>query len=336
MGNFRWWFGKLITYSSDTTDFNQSTTQFRNMDTDGSTLFWVHHDRLLSMDISTPGAPSQIDTISIPGSSGCGLRVTADGSTAFVASGSAASSSGGSTDYVVAYDVSDPANLTKISDLSNPDLHGGHGIALGPNENYLYVTAYRTDQFTAVDVSDTTNMSVTDAVAATHVHDVAIESGGNYAFASAHDSYFYSFDISDPTNISKLATIDYTGLHTNGAAARLGPNEEYFYMGCGGYLLTIDITDPANPAEVDRLADKWNPYRLKIDGNRMYGSVSGDSGDQGFVPVYDISTPSSPAKLDDAQSDGLRHIEVEYHPSANYVYAADTDTQYLTVYELNP
>ena len=70
-----------------TNDFNTDTTQFRVMHAVGNTLFWVHHHRLLALDISDPASPSQIGSAPLPSEAGCGLRVRSDGQYAFVGDG---------------------------------------------------------------------------------------------------------------------------------------------------------------------------------------------------------------------------------------------------------
>lgn len=333
-----------ITHIADTNAYTQNS-KARNLYTLGDTLYKVHNERLITFDTSDPTAPTELDAFVLDtadtSNHGLGIRVTSDGQYAFVGDGSYSETS--NNDVLWVLDVSDPNNITEVTNISDSRLFGSHGLALGPNEDYLYVTAYRDDRFTVVDVSDPANPTITDSIQEVDsgddslhsFHDVAVPSAGDYAFCSSHASYFYSIDVSDPNNISIVDSIDYSNLW-NGAGARLSADENYFFMGAGdspGNLIAIDVSDPTNCVEVSRASDH-RPYRLRIRDGIAYTSTRGPDSGMPSIGAWDVSDPTNVEFLErgvnDAFTDG--YIDHELDPDEGYVYGAHGGNEYLSTF----
>ena len=126
----------------------------RKPGTDTLLLTPYRADRFSTFDISDRNNPSLNVSTSFPDlDDGRGLDVAGD--TAFIAD---------QNGRVIAVDVSDPDNPTQISSLSDSDLNGARECRLSESEDELVVAGRDSDIATVVDVSDETNMQVSDTV----------------------------------------------------------------------------------------------------------------------------------------------------------------------------
>lgn len=323
-----------VWWRSDTNQFEEPENRNRNMDVHKGSLFLVQqHGNFMSIDISDPDYPVQRDVVDVE--SGLGLRITDDGY-AYIGpsySGSA------EDDRLKVVDVSDPDNLGTPSYHQSDIIDGGsHGMALGPDQDWLYITTWGSTPtgVAAVDISGRENPSFEDHVDFDEAHDIAVESTGNYAFISTHETKVASIDISDPTNMSVLDELDYTSEH-NGAGARLSEDENYFFFGAGedpGDFYSIDISDPSNLSEADKV-ESAKIYRLRVDGDRVYGIHSGSvtGAPDESLHAFDVSDPTNVDYLGGAGAHSNDNNEVELHPRSDHIYAVATgDVHRLSVF----
>lgn len=311
----------------------------RSMFVLGDVLYWAHNYNFITYDISDPSNPVELDRYNISNASMVGVRVLSDGSYAFVGDGSD-NTDGGFGDRLRVFDVSDTSNISLVATLTDgTDMYGAHGMALSPDENHLYVTCYRGNTFTSVDISDPTNPFIADSIAMNYAHDVEVKSDGNSAFVSTHETMFYSVDISDPTNMSIVDSIDYTYAgHTevNGAGARLDPTENYFFMSVSqvtgeGHksFVSIDVSDPTNCTEADSFltSELPRPYRIRYDTNTdyIYCATNDDSNYGGAVSI-DVSDPTNMSIAHEYLDDYLGFNEIALDDTGQYVYAGTANS----------
>ena len=327
----KWDIDYQLIHRADERDPPEPSTHYRNMDHADDLLVWVHHERITTWDISDGLAPVKLGETPLPNEGGCGVRITADGQYAFATDGHPTYLT--PANDVRMFDVSDPTNPTEIAVISHEHLRRPHGMALGPDEDVLYVTGwvdYPSDGYlVAIDVTDPHDPEITDTVYVDNAHDVDITSDGEYAFVGCHGEYVYSLDVSDRYDLQILDVLDFTpsGLgYTDiirGGGGRLTADEQYFLTGAGtdpGYLISVDVSDPTALSVASEASVPHNaPYRLRIaDDGRVYTGSGFD-----WVDVWDASDPTD---LDHLSSEHAHMaIEVEIHPDQDVVYGAGID-----------
>lgn len=316
-----------LIHRANVRDPPQPSTHYRNMDHAGDVLVWVHHERITLWDISDGLNPAKLGEAPLPNEGGCGVRITDDGQYAFATDGHPSFLS--PSNDVRIFDVSDPTDPTEIAMVSDPHLRRPHGMSLGPNEDYLYVTGwvdYPEDGYlVAIDVTDPHEPEITDSIYVDNAHDVEITSDDTYAFVGCHGQYVYSIDISDKENMEVLDILDFThdGLGyldwIAAGGARLTDDEQYLLTGSGrepGYLISVDVSDPNDLSVAsDAQVPHDGPYRLRIadDGLVYTGSID-------WVDVWDASDPED---ISHVSSEHFHMaVEVELHPDQDVLYGS--------------
>jgi hypothetical protein len=144
------------------------------------------------------------------------------------------------------------------------------------------------------------------------VQDVAVD--GGYAYVAAGEAGLRVVDISDPNT---PAEVGFTGSGWLKAARGVAVAGDYAYIACGvfnpavheGHLLIIDISDPANPAEVGFSEQLWQEPALDVAvvGSYAYvvGSYSGLTSSDGGLWILNISNPAAPSKVGSYDSPGF-------------------------------
>ena len=260
-----------ITFESENTAFTRShNNRTRNMVVVGDTLYWMQSDRLTSFDISDKLTPVESDNIVLGELGFIGLRVTSDGY-AYCATGS--DSPNDNKIFVV--NVNDPSNMVHEATFEDADVYGSHGLALSPDENTLYVTAFNADKFTSIDITNRTTLQKLDSIDMVRCHDVDITPDGDFAIVTRYNNPItavVSVDVSDPSNMQILDTLSYGDTPNKGAGARLSvdENSRYFFFGLSdgdgqsGHLVCVDCIDPHNLKEISRIRAVSFPYRMRI------------------------------------------------------------------------
>lgn len=324
----KWDIDYQLLHRADQADPPEPSTHYRNLDHADDLMVWVHHERITTWDISDGLNPVELGEAPLPNEGGCGVRITEDGEYAFATDGHPTYLD--PANDVRMFDVSDPTDPTEIAMVSHPDLRRPHGMALGPDEDVLYVTAwvdYPSDGYlVAIDVTDPHDPAVTDTVYVDNAHDVEITSDGNYAFVGCHGEYVYSLNVSDAHDLQVLDVLDLTtnGLgYTDtirGGGGRLTADEQYFLTGSGtdpGYLISVDVTDPTDLSTASQASVPHNsPYRLRIADDGLVYTGSGFD----WVDVWDASDPTDLRHL--SSEHAHMAIEVEVHPDQDVVYGA--------------
>ncbi len=324
-------------------DFNK-----RNMDTYGDNTLVIagrfFDAGIYTFDISDPLDPRILDyydTTAYDGST-LGVRVSSDG---YVFAGQGSDLKGFSRGgHLHIFDIRDPSNIVKVTTLTDDyALWGSHGLALGQDEDYLYVTSYRPDDqieagLAIIDVRDRASPEITGVVEGRQYHDVAVTGDGNYAFVTDygiddHVAGVITVDISDKENpeaVNKWMVTEIDGGFDFTAGARLSNNEQYFYFGAGeqednleGGLAVLDVTDPLNPTLASFASagiKHRGPYRLRLDEDENYAFTVHTTRIPG-INVWDISDPQN-IKHHKHIAEGGQALEVEIHPNGRYIYTS--------------
>jgi hypothetical protein len=145
------------------------------------------------------------------------------------------------------------------------------------------------------------------------VQDVTVD--GGYAYVAAGEAGLRVVDVSDP---SAPAEAGFAGGGWSKSARGVAVAGDYAYIACGifnfavhkGHLLVVDISDPANPAEVGFSEKLWQEPALDVAVMGSYAYVVGsrsvtNSPPNGGLWILDISNPAAPSKVGSYDSPGF-------------------------------
>ena len=146
---------------------------------------------------------------------------------------------------------------------------GGRDVAV--QGNYAYITT--SDRIAIVDVSKKTSINV---VAYIDLKVRRLDVSGRYLVTGGNDIFLYIFDISDPTNPSLLGTWSdpYNDVYRSVSSVAILGDHVYVVDYHWG-IHVVDISDPANPVEVNSVIGESDPNAndIKIFGEYVFIST---------------------------------------------------------------
>jgi hypothetical protein len=195
--------------------------------------------------------------------------------------------------FVPNYRVNDDVQVWNVQNPAAPflqmTLHGTDSLSVHDvtvQGNRLYMSGWGGTE----DIWDITNLDTQPPVllgsftAGVHTQDVSVSEDGRYLFCPrelSSNGDVNVFDVSDPTNVTKVATLTQADLGiaaTSPSTSKIMGNYLYVAWYQQG-LVIFDISDPTNPIMVGNY-DTW-------PGN-SFGGVGGGDGDWGVWPFLGI------------------------------------------------
>jgi hypothetical protein len=264
--------------------------------------------------------------------------------------------------YLLAIDISNPANPAPIAEYDSIDVMG-----LALSGNYLYTSAIHT-ALAVFDVSDPAQPSLAwsfnepSAIGRVSIYDnlafiragtsglwilgvsnawapeilshyrtprstTAVASYRNYAYAADTDSGIQILDISDPRyphHESSFPVFTYY---------RIVIDSSYAYIAQPSQGLTIlDLSQPANPILAGAVDLPGSEIGVFVQGNRAYVTTS-DTTSQYDISIIDVSNPSSPDAMGNCQ---LPDRPMNLWVSEQYAYLACRGAGLVIVDVSNP
>lgn len=227
--------------------------------------------------------------------------------------------------------------ITDVTDPTNPSLAGSLTTGFsGPRSvavsgNYAYVANYYSDTLTVVDISNPASPTIAGSVIDSTQLDMpqGVVVSGNYAFVAAR-YYLTVVDISTPTAPVIVGTLNSTSVGT-GNNMKVSGNLLYINGGFSTGTSIVDISTPTSPTFV-RTGISWGHYGLDVAGTVMYTSSS--SGSTPFL-TWNVSTPSSPALMDQAGYTGSLEYPQNVVGSGNYAFVSVRGTKSVNVYDFS-
>jgi hypothetical protein len=228
----------------------------------GSEAYIATENGLYVMDISDPANPVSIGYYD----SGYTSTLEVRGNIAYLPVGNS---------DIQLLDVSDPSSTEEIGHVDTPG--GSRNVTI--NENYAYV-ADEGGGLRIINITDPANPFETGFLD-TMTYNVEI--AGNYAYVGGENG-LHIIDISIPSSPSQIGYFETFGMVSDVAVRG---NLAYLSGGSGNnYFIIIDISNPADPSEVDRISARGGD--VAITGNYAYLA----RGTYGLY-VYDISDSSN-------------------------------------------
>jgi len=109
-----------------------------------------------------------------------------------------------------------------------------------------------------------------------------------------------------------------------GALGAVAARDPYLYFGEGMFLVTMDVSRPEVPLEVDRRPLPGVVDQILLEGGWAYVRIRGRS--TGWIDVFDLADPARPAPLGRLEASGATTV------ADGRVYVASTSV--LTIYDL--
>jgi hypothetical protein len=139
----------------------------------------------------------------------------------------------------------------------------------------------------------------------------------------------HTIDISDPTNMSILATLASSAAMTKPFGAKLDITNGRAFICCeDDSIAVIDVSNPSSPSITGALAQQDGLKYLDIDPTRdvAYGSVFSNPG--GII-AYDVSDPTSPSETGDELSTAYRSsMGIANHRGIDHCFSVDHTAMY--------
>ena len=190
-------------------------------------------------------------------------------------------------DSFAVIDISNPANPTIVSSLSNSNLPSPwtgtgalkHACSVFVSGNYAYVTAAYSNRLTVIDISTPTSPQIVASKQDANKLDfpVDVAAAGGYAYVADQGSgqgRLAVVDVHTPTNPQIVGLLDNTNTLLNGAyRIRLRGNFAYMSAINSGTVSAVDISNPAAPRVVGNVTDTAHLNRttgLEVDATGRY------------------------------------------------------------------
>jgi hypothetical protein len=242
---------------------------------------------LYVVNVSDPYALVTEGSVNTPGNA---TAVLVDGHLAYLADGDSG---------IHIIDISDPTTPTILGSYNTP----GNAQAIALQGNTLFV-ADRGSGVIVLDVTNPNHPAYVDTIIAGDVYDLDLF-GGVLVVGTATDVRTYS--------IGSITDLPLVGSFSGYEAwdVRVQGNIAYIAAGPDG-LVTLDVSDPANPVLLDQHSVGLNPFYRKLDvqGKRAYVANYAASTYSGLV-IYDVSDPSNLDFLDYGSLSYATDVHVE-------------------------
>lgn len=205
------------------------------------------------------------------------------------------------------FDVTDPANLVKLSYLNLEGIDSMlHNRIYGANDKmyalfsggFNFTTGELSDLFIAVDITDPKNPFFVSKLNTGISGAEGISIKDNYAFLGGFGSTkFHVIDLSDPTDMTIVRTLDEP--HYCQMVSEIGDDGVLYVAlwgdlyGDKGGLAAFDISDPKNIYELSHVFNKdmCKANRVKIQGDYVFMPLEVENG--GGVAIVDRTNPKN-------------------------------------------
>lgn len=240
-------------------------------------------------------------------------------------------------DGLSAYNVENPSSMSHISTLSN--VTNATEVTSGPavyshKRKHVYARGYAAggSQILSIDVSDPSSMSFADSLDDANSnlnqfpYGMALDDINDVLYVAGNSGDVQTFDVSDPTNITDIATYSYTSGHDSGDIVLDLKNNRAFVVYSSStsyklYLLSINSSGTLsnNLASFTSTTDEANGSKeclaLDVEGKRCFMNTSA----WGYIIDYSSDTLTSLNRS--SQFEGSNEDRLHYRKRDKVVFS---------------
>ncbi|MCK4614163.1 MAG: PKD domain-containing protein, partial [Thermoplasmata archaeon] len=211
-------------------------------------------------------------------------------------------------------DITDPSNPTQIG---SGDIERDEGLfVLG---TYAYIAATFSGGLQILDIENALNPSLVGSFGAwdVAVFDVFVRIGSTYAYLAATNSGLVIVNVTDPENITQVASLD-----IEGGANSIHVTYPYAYLAGRGDIgfIEVNISDPSDLTVPQKMEEPGSIHGTCISGSYLYLS----SNDR--LWAYNLSGPDDPTPA--ASYTNWTNMDCLF-AQGNYLYALDGEKMYV-------
>lgn len=303
--------------------------------------FIANRDSLSIVDVADPTQPVVVSTIELPYTPSSHHDMLVYGTTLYVVTESNGS-----------FTVATPTGLQIIdfADPSNPNVTfwsgafaSAHTIYIDEAEALLYASGTDIGGLVIVDISDASAPEYLGRFGNPYVHEVYVRDGIAYA-SEILDGKLGIYDVSDPTNIVPIASVQTPNIATH--STWLTDDGQYILTadespGGGIAVYTNPVVHPLGELKLVNIIniDGFSVHQIHVRGDYLIASWYGEG-----VIIFDLSDPTSEvivlAQGDSSEFDsdyegyGGAWGVWPYDPRGEYLYVSDMQRG-LVIYRTN-
>jgi hypothetical protein len=272
--------------------------------------------KLSIVDVSNPGSPAVVGTVTIGGTNPTSISVYVQGRYAYVAN------YGNNTLSIV--DVSNPSSPLVVDTVATGG--GTRPISVYVQGRYAYVANNGNNTLSIFDVSNSSNPAVMSTIGTGGSLPVSVYVQGRYAYVGTSGSggrLLSIIDVSNPSSPAVMSTIAVSGLNSVFIQGR------YAYVANAGTLLSIiDVSNPSSPVVAGTAPVLGVGQSVYVQGRYAY--VGDDFNNR--LSIIDVSNPSNPVVVGFIPTGGSGQRSV--YVQGRYAYIANAFSNTLSIIDL--
>lgn len=208
---------------------------------------------------------------------------------------------------------------------------GGAGGPVGPTAfSHIFSTGFGSGYFTSVDVTTPGSLTQVDFLSSLGgMRQFDVDRVGQVAYVGSATNLLRSIDVSDPTNMAVLDSINYGGDMRSGLAFD-SVREVVFANNRGSNLLyAIDVSNPSSMSTISNLSITYDSVFAAYDEVNQYLFLTYQLN---YLDVYDVSNTSSMSFRGSTIISGSGFQEIALDTANQVAFVADyTGTRFYAL-----
>ena len=248
----------------------------------------------------------------------------------------------GSSGKITSVDISDPNNIIPLDIDTDTDFQGvDNKIVFSSDKDYIFAPG-GTNKIMSERVSIPSNLfTAQEFVVVDDLQYCDLDTSNNTLYATATNTGIYSYDVSDPTNISFLDNYSNSSQMQNTRGIRVDSVNQIAYVvsnpSFNSTILSFDISNPSSISFLDsiNLGSVEVPYEIELDLVNNVAYVS-ESTNEKLIAV-NISNPSNMSILGSYQNGTyfFRPANMQIDTTNNILYAGNDSRDAISALDIS-
>lgn len=248
---------------------------------------------------------------------------------------------GASTGRITSVDISDPNNIVGLDTDSDTDFDGvRNNMVFSSDNDYIFVPG-ESNKILSERVSIPSSLfTVQEFVVADNLQYCDLDTSNNTLYATALSTGLYSYDVSDPTNISFLDNFSSASLTTTARGVRVDSVNKIAYIvsepSFVPKIVSFDISNPNSISSLDSLnLGSDTPYEIELDLVNNVAYTTDGVGDT--LTAIDISNPSNMSILGSYTNSTYftRPANIQIDTTNNVLYAGNDSRDAISALDIS-